>query len=126
MQKNELEKFCDAWLQSWTGNQPEDLLCYYAEDAYYQDPAQPHGLRGQQALKKYFTKLLAKNPDWIWTRQELHPITNGFVLKWQAEIPILEADLLIEGLDLVELDENKITRNEVYFDARLLSSAKRK
>ncbi len=119
-EQDELEAFCDDWLSAWTGNQPERLLSFYAEQAYYRDPVKPQGLTGQAALRGYFVKLLARNPDWIWKRQELLPTEQGFVLKWQALIPVLDAALEIEGLDIVELIDRKITRNEVYFDASLM------
>jgi len=120
MKNNKFEQFCDSWLQAWTGNRPKYLLSFYADDAYYQDPAHPNGLKGHAALTKYFSKLLAKNPEWVWKREELFPTERGFILKWCAEIPIVYSEVLITGMDLVELQEEKITRNEVYFDTRLL------
>ena len=38
----ELEKakvFCDQWLPAWTGNNPELLISFYSEDAFYSDPS---------------------------------------------------------------------------------------
>jgi hypothetical protein len=60
-------EFCERWLPLWTGNHPEALVEAYAEDAFYRDPARPQGLRGREALLGYFRKLLAANPDWVWT-----------------------------------------------------------
>lgn len=108
--------FCDAWLDSWSGNRPEHLLSYYSEEAYYRDPARPDGLRGKEDLSNYFQKLLARNPEWRWRRQELIPTEKGFVLKWEAQIPHRGTLLRLEGLDIVELDGEKIRRNEVFFD----------
>ncbi|MFO1462432.1 MAG: nuclear transport factor 2 family protein [bacterium] len=116
MNQSELEGLCDAWLRAWSGNRPADLLACYSEGAFYRDPARPEGLRGQEALRIYFEKLLAKNPDWVWRRQELIPTARGFVLKWEASIPHRGAATRIEGLDIVELEGRKISRNEVYFD----------
>ncbi len=120
MNSDELKVFCDEWLKAWTGNRPEHLLSFYKEDAYYQDPAHPEGLKGHAAIKSYFEKLLAANPDWVWTLVELIPNEKGFVLKWQADIPILDAAILTCGVDIVELQDGKISRNEVYFDPSLL------
>lgn len=108
--------FCDAWLDAWTGNRPEHLLSYYSNEAYYRDPARPDGLRGREALANYLQKLLAKNPEWRWLRQELIPTEKGFVLKWEARIPHQGSQLRLEGLDIVELQGERIVRNEVYFD----------
>jgi hypothetical protein len=67
-------------------------------------------------LFEYFTKLLKKNPDWVWTAREVIPTAEGFVLKWNATIPSQSFSVTVEGLDILELREGKITRNEVYFD----------
>lgn len=116
MNPQELGVFCDLWLQSWTGNRPAALLSFYTEDAFYRDPARPQGLRGHSELWPYFERLLAKYPDWVWRAQELIPTPAGFVLQWQATVHQSGKPLRFEGIDLVELRENKICRNEVYFD----------
>ncbi|MFX0091147.1 MAG: nuclear transport factor 2 family protein, partial [Candidatus Hodarchaeota archaeon] len=66
MQKVEIEEFCYKWLSTWTGNKPEKLIAFYSENSYYQDPANPKGLRGHKHILPYFKKLLAVNPDWKW------------------------------------------------------------
>lgn len=64
----------------------------------------------------YFQKLLSKNPDWKWHAVELFETEKGFTLKWQAHIPVNGKELILQGLDIVELQGNLISRNEVYFD----------
>jgi len=117
---DELIVFCDSWLSAWTGNQPERLLSFYDEKAFYRDPGRPKGLRGHEELKAYFQKLLAANPDWRWRAIEMIPTPKGFVLKWEATIPRGETVLSEQGLDIVEVREGKIVRNEVFFDSSRL------
>jgi hypothetical protein len=109
-------QFCAAWLDSWSGNRPDTLLGFYTEDAFYLDPANPAGLEGHAQMKKYFEKLLSRNPDWQWAAEEIFPTEKGFTLKWKALIPVKEQSFSISGLDIVEMSANKISRNEVYFD----------
>jgi len=116
MDKIVLQSFTEKWLSSWTGNQPEILLDFYTEDAFYSDPAKPNGLMGKEQLFAYFKKLLQRNPNWKWTIVEIFETEKGFTLKWKAEIPIGLENLIIYGLDIVEITNNKISRNEVYFD----------
>lgn len=114
-----MERFCDAWFASWTGNDPERLLAHYAEDCRYVDPARPAGLRGHAELRPYFVKLLGLNPDWAWTRRELHPLADGtgFAVLYEARIPLGGETLVERGMDLVVLDAaGRIARNEVFFD----------
>jgi len=118
-----LNTFCDEWLKAWTGNNPEGLLQFYSEDAFYSDPGVQQGLTGAEQIFPYYKKLLAHNPHWVWTREELIPTEKGFTLKWKASIPVGEQTITAYGLDIVEVVNNKITRNEVYFDRSELLQA---
>lgn len=122
-----MERLCDDWLAAWTGA-PDRLLAFYAPDATYTDPAKPLGLTGHDELAPYLTKLLARYPDWQWTRRSLHPVlvdpprlhpraAAGFVVRHEARIPFASADVVERCMDLVLVDEAEaIVHNEVYFD----------
>jgi len=110
------EQFCKAWLDSWTGNRPQELLKFYHTDAFYSDPAKRNGLKGHLQLLSYFEKLLAANPDWKWEPVEVIPTLTGFTLKWKATIPVKNSFVEETGLDIVELKDELIIRNEVFFD----------
>ncbi len=116
MNIRDAENFCDAWLPSWTGNDPDRLIEFYSADAFYLDPTAKGGLRGHGEILPYFTRLLKNNPGWKWTHEEIIPTENGFVLRWKAVIPVREKEVIEHGLDIVEIDGGKIIRNEVYFD----------
>ena len=109
--------FAQRWLPAWTGNDPERLAAFYSDDTLYDDPGIPAGARGKAALLAYFRKLLANNPNWVWTQLEAIPMADGFLNKWLAKIPVGAKTLEIVGVCLVQLDAaGKIRRNEVYFD----------
>jgi hypothetical protein len=110
------EQFCNAWLPAWTGNEPKKLLEFYHEDAFYLDPTVKNGLKGHGEMLPYFKKLLRNNPNWKWTHEEIIPTEKGFVLKWKAVIHVGERDVVEHGLDIVEMREGRISRNEVFFD----------
>ena len=113
----EAKQFADKWLPAWSGNNPELLVSFYSEDAFYLDPGVPGGIKGKSLLLKHFRKLLANNPDWVWTQIEGIPMEDGFLNKWLAKIPVGPVTLEIVGVCLVQLDSlGKIRRNEVYFD----------
>jgi len=110
-------QFAQRWLPAWTGNDPERLAAFYSDDALYVDPGIPAGVRGKAEVLAYFRKLLAHNPNWVWTQLEAIPLEDGFLNKWLAKIPVGEKTLEIVGVCLVQLDTaGKIRRNEVYFD----------
>ena len=122
MDYNQARELCDRWLPAWTGGRAsvERLLSHYAEDCLYLDPARPDGVTGHDELRVYFTKLLTKNPHWGWEAAEIIPTAGGFVLKWEAQIPVGPRVVTLSGLDIVEVNEGLIKRNEVYFDRTLL------
>jgi hypothetical protein len=113
----EAKEFAQKWLPAWSGNNPELLVSFYSEDAFYLDPGVPGGVKGKPELLTHFRKLLANNPDWIWTQIEGLPLEDGFLNKWLTKIPVGPIVLEIVGVCLVQLDgSGKIRRNEVYFD----------
>lgn len=116
-------QFAQRWLPAWTGNDPERLASFYSDDALYVDPGITAGVRGKAALLAYFRKLLAHNPNWVWTQLEAIPMEDGFLNKWLAKIPVGTKTLDVVGVCLVQLDAaGKIRRNEVYFDRTELLS----
>ena len=123
MNRDQIFHFCDEWLLSWTGNKPDQLIGFYSSDAFYSDPSLPQSLKGHDQIFPYFKKLLANNPVWEWTREELFKTEKGFTLKWKAKIPVGDVKVIEYGLDIVEIANGKITRNEVYFDRTQLLKA---
>ena len=115
-------ELASRWLPAWTGNDPERLVSFYADDALYLDPVVPSGIRGRAALLAYFTRLLAKNPAWVWTQREAIPMEAGFVNLWHASIPSGDVPHEIDGVCLVAFRDGLIARNEVYFDRSVLLS----
>ena len=116
LSREEAKAFAARWLPAWTGNRPEKLAAFYAADAFYSDPAIPQGVCGRAALLAYFTKLLARNPNWVWTNVDAVPLQGGFLNKWHAVIPVGDRTLEIDGVCTVQLRDGLIVRNEVYFD----------
>jgi len=117
MTREQAKAFAGEWLPAWSGNNPELLASFYADDCFYLDPGIPQGVRGKEALLAYFRKLLSANPEWVWTQREAIPMEGGFVNLWHASIPVGENKLECDGLCFVVMDNTgKITRNEVYFD----------
>jgi hypothetical protein len=124
MNEEQARVFASEWLPAWTGNRPGFLAGFYTEHAFYLDPGVPNGLQGKAVILEYFTKLLSRFPDWVWTQTGVIPMAGGFVNKWHAHIPVGTQLLELDGVCLVQLDDsNKIYRNEVYFDRSELLQA---
>lgn len=115
-----LTEFIRTWLKSWTSSgrkKPEELLLsFYTDDCFYSDPGIRDGIIGKNELSSYFKKLLLYNPEWIWEAAEIIPTQNGCILKWKATIPVKGEQITETGLDIIEIKNGLIHRNEVYFD----------
>ena len=124
LSKDEAVAFAERWLPAWTGNDPERLASFYAEDCFYSDPAVPDGIEGREALTAYFRVLLDRFPDWVWTNTEAIPLEGGFLNFWHATIP-MEGELNVDcdGVCTVQLRDGLIARNQVYFDRSELLAA---
>jgi len=125
MNLTEAEKFCNNWLPAWTGNNPDNLISFYASDSFYSDPSVKKGLNGHGEILPYFKRLLMRNPHWRWYYKELFPNEKGFIVKWEAVIPAGDGNIIECGMDIVEMSNDHITRNEVYFDTSNITGKKK-
>ena len=92
---------------------------------FYCDPALPNGVRGREALLAYFRRLLAHNPDWVWTQRFAFPLEGGFLNFWHARIPVGARTLELDGVCTVQLRGDRIAANQVFFDRSPLLAALR-
>lgn len=115
--------FASEWLPAWTGNRPGLLVSFYTDDAFYSDPGIPRGVKGRDALFAYFTKLLRRNPEWVWTHRGSIPIADGFLNRWHASIPVGARTIEVDGVCTAQLRNGRIYSNEVFFDRSELLQA---
>lgn len=123
MNSDDARAFAEKWLPAWSGNRPERLASFYTSDAVYSDPAIPEGVRGRDALLAYFTKLLARNPEWVWVHRGSTPMQDGFLNLWHASIPIGQDTVQVDGVCTVQLRDGLIYANHVFFDRSELLEA---
>ena len=116
MDADEARAFSERWLPAWSGNHPDLLASFYTEDAVYSDPAIPSGVQGRQALLAHFTKLLGRNPEWVWSHRGSVPMQDGFLNLWHASIPTAGRTVEADGACTVQLREGLIFANHVFFD----------
>jgi len=125
MTPDEAREFTAKWLPAWTGNNPQAVLSFYTDDVFYLDPTVPEGLRGKQAFGRYLSKLLANNPNWVWTNESAIPLEGGFLNKWRLDAPVGDRTITCRGVCTVQFRAGLIYRNEVYFDTLPLLTALR-
>lgn len=124
MTSEQARRFASRWLPAWTGNDPERLAAFYTDDVFYRDPTVPAGVSGKPEFVRYLRRLLGNNPDWVWTQVEAIPMQDGFLNRWHAEIPLGDEVVSCDGVCTVQMREQLIYRNEVYFDTHQLRRAR--
>jgi hypothetical protein len=125
MDVREAAAFAANWLPAWTGNDPERLVSFYTDDAFYSDPAIPAGVTGRASLLDYFSRLLARNPNWVWRHEGSLAIPEGFLNYWRATIPVGSSVVEAVGVCTVQLRGGRIYSNQVFFDRGELLKAVR-
>lgn len=122
--KAEIRELAERILRPWNQQDVEKVVECYAEDLRYRDPNTRGYVEGAPALRRYLTKLFA-NWRMTWEHKESFPLANenGYAVLWRATFqrpaggPVVAAD----GIDLVVMAGDCISRNEVYFDRAVLA-----
>ena len=120
-----LEAKATELLDAWTTQDVDSVANLYAADVVYVDPNTRGPVQGRDAMKRYLRKLFA-NWDMTWKLLELQPgeQPDACAVKWEATFQLKgrpERTVRTTGLDLVELRDGEISRNEVYFDRSVLA-----
>lgn len=107
----DIAKYNADWLAAWTAKDVPALLGFYAEDCRFFDPQNAAGISGHAELKPHLEQLFAATPAMTYTPDETWPISGGFCGRWYCQI---EGGERLRGFDMVLLDGDRITHNEVY------------
>ncbi|MDF3821334.1 nuclear transport factor 2 family protein [Leptospira sp. 96542] len=112
-------KFIDLWLEAWSGFDIETLFGFYDSEFIYIDPMLKRPITRRKSFQLYLENLQLQFPNWHWQREELVSHGNLSFLKWSASFTNSKK---IYGMDVIEFADGKekIKRNEVYFDSRLV------
>ncbi len=111
----DIEDFNRRWLAAWTNKDVPGLLGFYAKDTVYRDPQTAAGITGHAALGAYLTGLFGATPPMRYEPDEVWATNSGFCGRWYCTItPPDGPATYMRGFDLVVLDGDKITLNEVY------------
>jgi len=122
--RSKVTELANRVLGAWNAQDVVAVLDCYTPRLRYRDPNTRGHVEGRAALGKYLTKLFAK---WrmTWAHRESFPLATetGHAVLWHATFQKPEGGQIVEadGMDLVILDGELISRNEVYFDRAVLA-----
>lgn len=110
-------------LSAWNDQDVESVLSCYTEDCIYQDPNTQGPVKGREAFGKYLSKLFQQwKMHWSLREFFLFADESGGAFLWHAELTPASGGKTfeIDGMDLVVLRGERLSRNEVYFDRMTL------
>ena len=111
----DIEKYNANWLAAWTAKDTGKLLTFYAPQTTYKDAQVPAGITGHDALKAYLDGLFAATPPMEYVPDAVWPIAGGFCGRWNCTMSLPDGSKRqLRGFDLVLLEGDQITYNEVY------------
>ncbi len=104
-----------AWLKAWSEKDTDTLLTFYSTDVTYKDGQVPAGITGHAALRAYLDNLWKMTPPMEYVPDETWPIPGGYCGRWICTISLPDGSTRkMRGFDLVLLEGDQITFNEVY------------
>ncbi len=123
MDADEVRKLAEAVLSAWNRQDVEGVVSCYTEDCVYLDPNTRGPVVGREALRRYLNRLFQR---WKmnWSLREFFQFADGDggAFLWHAQLTPASGGKTaeIDGMDLVLLRGEKLSRNEVYFDRAAL------
>jgi ketosteroid isomerase-like protein len=124
MDRDKMLSLADRFLGAWNTQDVERVVSCYTPDVEYRDPNTRGSVRGGEALRRYLTKLFAGwKMHWSLREAYLFDGGRGCAVLWHAtfERPGGETMVGIDGMDFVEVRDDRIARNEVCFDRAQLA-----
>ena len=124
MRTFESHRSTDPRIAAWNTQDVEAVLDCYTNDLVYRDPNTRGEVKGRDNMRRYLRKLFA---SWSmhWTLREVYRLADaeGSAALWHASFQRTQGGETVDadGMDLVLLEGDRISRNEVYFDRAVLA-----
>ncbi len=124
MELEQLKAISEPLLAAWNDQDPDRVVACYTDDLVYIDPNTRGAVEGAEAFRRYLTKLF-RAWQMHWEVKETFPLkdTDGAASLWRASFRRVggEAEVQVDGMDLVLIEGDRLRRNEVYFDRAALA-----
>jgi uncharacterized protein (TIGR02246 family) len=123
MDADKVKRLAEATLSAWNKQDVEGVVSCYTEDCVYLDPNTRGPVEGREAFRRYLSRLFQRwKMHWSLREFYLFEDGSGGAFLWHAQLTPASGGKTaeIDGMDLVMLRGEKLSRNEVYFDRMAL------
>lgn len=108
-----------AAIEAWNTHDASRVLDCYTENLVYRDPNTNGEVHGADAFGRYLTKMFSLW-EMHWEVKEVHPFRDidGAAALWTATLRLRSGGkpITVQGMDLALIEDERLSRNEVYFD----------
>ena len=125
MDKKKMYQLAESILGAWNTQEVDKVLACYTDDVRYVDPNTNGPVEGSEAMRRYLTKLFVNwKMNWRLKEAFMFDDRDGCAVLWRATLQRVEGgkSVDIDGMDLVIVKDDRLQRNEVYFDRAALAS----
>jgi ketosteroid isomerase-like protein len=115
---DKLREIAKAWNDAWNGRDAGALAAFFADGATYYEPGLPSGpVAAADGIKVAAQKTWQDWPDASFEAVSILVDSNLIAVEWRSSATHKSGtDLTLEGVDVLELDGEKIASCRVYFD----------
>jgi ketosteroid isomerase-like protein len=108
-----------AAIEAWNTHDAARVLYCYTKTLVYRDPNTVGEIHGADAFERYLTKMFSLW-EMHWKVTEIHPLrdVDGAAALWTATLRLRSGGKPVDivGMDLALVENERLCRNEVYFD----------
>ena len=125
MDRQKMLALAEEFLGAWNTQDVDRVLSCYTADLEYRDPNTRGAVRGAAAMRRYLSKLFGRwHMHWSLREAHLFDDGQGCVVLWHATFrrPGSDAPIEIDGMDFVAVRDDRIARNEIWFDRAPLAA----
>lgn len=94
-------EFADEWIRTWNARDVDAVLAHYADDVVFTSPTAARVVpdsggvvRGKDALRSYWTRALAENPDLAFTLIGVYAGVETIVIHYRNQVGGLICEVL--------------------------------
>ena len=100
--------FARSWVAAWNSHDVEAVLAHFHDDAVFSSPValllgygEMGAVHGKRAIRRYWTKALAANPELHFELNAVYGGTDALVIVFKTQDGILRAEVLTFANGLV-------------------------
>ena len=113
----ELRRLGLAWNQAWNSRDPEQLVRFFAHESTFYEPSLPAPTSGREGVAASATRTWSEWPGAVFEAVSVTVEDPRVVVEWRTSATHRTGlQHLLEGIDVLELDGDRVVACRTYYD----------